>query len=352
MSIIKTPITDLFGIKHPIILAGMNVAAGPELAAAVTNAGGLGVIGGLGYTPKILRRQIQETKNGLKDKNAPFGVDLLIPAVGGSARKTNYDYTNGQLPELINVIIEEKTSLFVCAIGVPPKEVVDKLHKAGIPIMNMVGHPNHVPKALAAGVDLICAQAGEGGGHTGDTPASILIPACVDACKGHKSPLTGQPIYVVGAGAVYDGRGLAANLMWGAQGVWVGTRFVASTEASAPKAHKDAILSAGYEDAVRTLIYTGRPLRVRRTPYVEDWETNRQTEILELTSQGIVPHDRELQKHPEMSLEGRSWLLGQVSALIHDVLPAQQIIDNMVNEAAECLQRGGSLVQTQAFSKL
>lgn len=81
----------------------------------------------------------------------------------------------------------------------------------------MVGHPKHVAKALAAGVDLICAQAGEGGGHTGDTPASILIPACVDAVKGHKSPLTGKPVYVIGAGAVYDGRGLAANLMWGAE---------------------------------------------------------------------------------------------------------------------------------------
>jgi len=348
MSVIKTPITDLFGIKHPIILAGMNVAAGPELAAAVTNAGGLGVIGGVGYTPKMLRRQIQEIKNGLKDNKAPFGVDLLVPAVGGSARKTNYDYTKGQLPELIDVIIEEKASLFVCAIGVPSKAVVDKLHKAGIPIMNMVGHPNHIPKALAAGVDLICAQAGEGGGHTGDTPASILIPACVDACKGHKSPLTGQPIYVVGAGAVYDGRGLAANLMWGAQGVWVGTRFVASTEASAPKAHKDAILSAGYEDAVRTLIYTGRPLRVRRTPYVDDWENNRQAEIRELTMQGIIPHDYELQKHPEKSLEGRAWLIGRVSALIHEVLPAQQIVDNMVNEASELLHRGGSLVQRKS----
>lgn len=135
----------------------------------------------------------------------------------------------------------------------------------------MVGHPNHVVKALAAGVDLICAQAGEGGGHTGDTPATILIPACVDTVKGHKSPLTGKPVYVIGAGAVFDGRSLAANLAWGAQAVWVGTRFVAATEAGAPKAHKEALLSAGYEDTVRTLIYTGRPLRVRKTPYVDEW---------------------------------------------------------------------------------
>ena len=135
----------------------------------------------------------------------------------------------------------------------------------------MVGHPKHVEKALDAGCDLICAQAGEGGGHTGDIPATILIPACVDLCKNRTSPLTGKPVYVIGAGAVYDGRSLAANLAWGAQAVWVGTRFVASEEAAAPKAHKEALIGAGYEDAITTLIYTGRPLRVRRTPYVEDW---------------------------------------------------------------------------------
>ncbi|KAJ7622941.1 2-nitropropane dioxygenase [Mycena polygramma] len=348
MSVISTPITELFGIKHPVLLAGMNIAAGPELAAAVSNAGGLGVIGGLGYTPKILRQQIQAVKDALVDKSLPFGVDLLIPQIGGNARKTNYDYTKGKLAELIEVIIEEKTALFVCAIGIPPKHAVDRLHQAGIPIMNMVGHPKHVPKALEAGVDLICAQAGEGGGHTGDVPASILIPACVDAVKGHKSPLTGQPVYVVGAGAVYDGRGLAANLMWGAEAVWVGTRFVAAEEASAPKKHKELILSAGFEDAITTLIFTGRPLRVRRTPYIEDWNLNRQSEIKELTGKGILPHEAELEKHPEKSVEGRPWLMGRVSALINDVLPAKVIVDDMVRDAAVQLQRGNKYLNPKA----
>jgi NAD(P)H-dependent flavin oxidoreductase YrpB (nitropropane dioxygenase family) len=351
MSVIKTPITELFGIKHPVLLAGMNVAAGPELAAAVTNAGGLGVIGGVGYTPKVIRQQIHALKKDLKDKNAPFGVDLLLPQVGGSARKTNYDYTRGQLPELVDVIIQEKASLFVCAIGVPPKEVVEKLHKAGIPIMNMIGHPKHVAKALEAGVDLICAQAGEGGGHTGDVPASILIPAVADAIKGHKSPLNGKPIYLVGAGAVFDGRGLAANLCWGAQGVWVGTRFVASVEAGAPKAHKESILSAGYEDAVTTLIYTGRPLRVRRTPYVENWNVNRLDEIKQLTAKGLLPHEHELEKRAnEMSVQERMrpWLIGRVSAVINDVLPAQEIVDNMVNDAAKILQERSASINVRA----
>jgi len=348
MSAISTPITELFKIKHPVLLAGMNVAAGPELAAAVTNAGGLGVIGGVGYTPKFLRQQIKAIKSELNDKNAPFGIDLLIPAVGGTARKTNYDYTGGQLPQLIDIIIEEKAALFVCAIGVPPKEAVDKLHKAGIPVMNMVGHPKHVPKALAAGVDLICAQAGEGGGHTGDIPASILIPACVDAVKGHKSPLTGQPVYVIGAGAVYDGRSLAANLMWGAQAVWVGTRFVAAVEAGAPKVHKEAVITAGHDDTVRTLIFTGRPLRVRTNAYIDDWENNRQAEIKELTSKGILPHEHELQKHPEKSLGGRAWLMGRVAGVINDILPAKVIIDNMVSGAIEMLQQGNGMITTKS----
>ncbi|KIK56390.1 hypothetical protein GYMLUDRAFT_1016116 [Collybiopsis luxurians FD-317 M1] len=349
MAVISTPITEMFGIKHPIILAGMNVAAGPELAAAVTNAGGLGVIGGFGYTPKILRQQIQSIKDDLVDKNAPFGVDLLLPQVGGSARKTNYDYTKGKLDELIDVIIEEKTALFVCAVGVPPKSIVDRLHKAGIPVCNMVGHSKHVQKALDVGVDLICPQAGEGGGHTGrsrDTPASILIPACVDLVKGKKSPLTGKPVYIIGAGAVFDGRSLAANLMWGAQAVWVGTRFVASKEAGAPKYHKDLVVSAGFDDIIRTTIYTGRPLHVKKSAYQEDWEVNRQAEIRELTSKGIIPVNWEFEQRPELArnMENRPWLMGKVAALIKEVLPAKTIIENMVNEAAELLEHGNTLV--------
>ena len=111
------------------MLAGMNVAAGPKLAAAVSNAGGIGVIGGVGYTPDMLREQIAELKGFLKDKSAPFGVDLLLPQVGGSARKTNYDYTKGKLDELIGIIIDSGAKLFVSAVGVPPKAVVERLQR-------------------------------------------------------------------------------------------------------------------------------------------------------------------------------------------------------------------------------
>merc|ERR1712232_1277405 len=291
-----TPITKLFGIKHPVLLAGMAGAAGPELAAAVTNAGGLGNVGGVGFPPDGLRSTIKILKDDLIVKNAPFGVDLLLPQVGGGARKTNKDYTGGQLPELIDIIIAEKAALFICAVGVPPKWAVDKFHAAGIPVMNMIGAVKHVDKALEAGVDIICAQGGEGGGHTGDIATSILLPKVVDAVRGKVSPLTGDPVMVVGAGGIFDGRGLAACLAMGCSGVWVGTRFIASEEAGAGPMHKRRVLSADYSDTIRTLIYSGRPMRIFKTPYVMDFEENRQQEIQEMQAMGIPAFAKDVEE--------------------------------------------------------
>ena len=127
---------------------------------------------------------------------------------------------------------------------------------AGILYMNMIGHPKHVQKCLDKGVDIICAQGGEGGGHTGDVPTTVLIPAVVDMVKGKKSPMTGQPVQVVAAGGLYNGQSVAAALMLGASAVWVGTRFVLCEEAGAPKAHQEAVQTAGFDDNVRTLIFT------------------------------------------------------------------------------------------------
>ncbi|KAI0072299.1 2-nitropropane dioxygenase [Panus rudis PR-1116 ss-1] len=346
-AIISTPVTELFGIKHPVLLAGMDRAAGADLAAAVTNAGGLGSVGGYGFTPKSLRILLRDLKSQLHNPNAPFGVDLLLPQVGGNARKTNKDYTNGQLAELLDVIIEEKAALFISAVGAPPKWVVDKLHKAGIVVMNMIGHPKHVAKAIASGVDLICAQAGEGGGHTGDIPASILIPACVDAAKGHISAFTGKPVYIIGAGAIYDGRGLAANLSWGAQAVWVGTRFVASEESAVGKKHKELVLSADLDGMIRTEVVTGRPVRVRRTPYLDDWETNRKEEKKELLAKGIVPREHDLDKYPDKASASQMFAMGLVAALINDILPAKVIVENMVNDAARIFKEREAQVKVQ-----
>lgn len=170
----------------------------------------------------------------------------------------SYDYTKGKLNELVDIIIESGAKLFVSAVGVPPKAVVDKLHGAGILCMNMIGHPKHVAKALDVGMDIICAQGGEGGGHTGDVPTTVLIPTVAKLVKGKKSPLTGQDVQVIAAGGLYNGNSVAAALMLGASAVWIGTRFILSEEAGAPKAHQEAVRTAGFEDNVRTIIFTVR----------------------------------------------------------------------------------------------
>lgn len=204
----------------------------------------------------------------------------------------SYDYTKGKLGELVDIIIESGAKLFVSAVGVPPKEVVDRLHSAGILYMNMIGHPKHVKKCLELGVDMICAQGGEGGGHTGDVPTTVLIPTVVELCKGKKGGL-GHQVQVIAAGGLFNGQSLAAALSLGASAVWIGTRFILAEEAGAPKAHQEAVRTAGFDDNVRTIIFTGRPLRVRMNSYIENWETNRAQEIKELTSKGIIPveHD-------------------------------------------------------------
>lgn len=363
---LNTEITKLFGIKHPVLLAGMAGAAGPELAAAVTNAGGLGSIGGVGYAPETLRKTIAMLKADLVDKNAPFGVDLLLPQVGGGARKTNKDYTGGTLPELIDIIIEEKAALFICAVGVPPKWAVDKLHAANIPVMNMIGAVKHVKKALGSGADIICAQGGEGGGHTGDIATSILLPKVVDACRGHTAPLTGGPVVVVGAGGIFDGRGLAMALAAGCDGVWVGTRFIACDEAGAGPMHKKRVIGSSLEDTIRTTIYTGRPMRVFKTPYNVEMEAKRRDFIEAAQAVGMVPFvadldaatleganpasigtlqlaevrtQAEIKEGVQLSSHERHargvFLTGQCAGAITEIKPAKDIIEEMVREATD-----------------
>merc|ERR1712070_1199722 len=334
-----------------------------------------GNIGGVGFSPETLRKTIKMLKDDLDDKNAPFGVDLLLPQVGGGARKTNKDYTGGNLPELIDIIIEEKAALFICAVGVPPKFAVDKLHAAGIPIMNMIGAVKHAQKAIDAGCDIICAQGGEGGGHTGDIPTSILLPKVVDAVRGVKSPLAGGPVLVVGAGGIFDGRGLAMALTAGCSGVWVGTRFIATDEAGAGPMHKKKVVEADYDCSMKSTIYSGRPMRIFKTAYTEEFETKRAQEIVEMSNFGVpafvkdlknidgidsssvgvgifhlaeVRTQQEIAEGVELSTreerERGVYLTGQCAGAISDIKPARAIVEDMVAEACVQLQSSVSFV--------
>eukprot|EP00937_MAST-01D_sp_MAST-1D-sp2_P002657 g2657.t1 len=347
--LIETPLTRRLGIRHPLMLAGMAAVSNAELAAAVSNAGGMGVVGGAFMSPAALRKIIRDLKAGMHDKSAPFGVDLLLPQVGGNARKTNYDYTHGELGQLIDLVIEERAAMFIVAVGVPPVWVVQKLHAAGILVMNMVGSPKHVPKALAAGVDAVCAQGTEAGGHTGDIGTLALIPQCVDLCRGHASPLHGGEVAVVGAGGIFDGRGVAAALALGAQAVWIGTRFVAAAEAGASPLHQRRIVQAASDDVVRTTIFSGRPMRVNKSDYVMEWETKRREERDALLAAGKRPYKTDLKRNEEAGtplsfVDTYPSIFGQACGGIREVQPAGAIVAEIMAGAAAALRQSSSLL--------
>lgn len=334
---ITTPLTAVLNCQHPVMLAGMAEVSGGRLAAAVANAGGFSVVGGYQCTPEQLHLAIEDMKHQFTRPDLPFGVAIAIPKCGAGARKTNRDVSAGKLDELIDITIQSSAKLFVSTAGVPPKPIIDRLHQAGILIMNLVGHPKHAVKALDAGVDMLCAQGKEGRGHTGNIPTSILVPAVVEVARRYAPPmLGGLPALVVAGGGIANGQGLAGALMQGAAGVWVCTRFVASVEANASDAAKQAILDCDFEGTERTLVVTGRPLRMRSNGYIKEWHC-RGEEIQRLCSQGVVPmdHDRQAGRPVDIPV-----LMGEVAGSITDIRPAGQIVRDMAREAAEMLNLG------------
>jgi len=351
MATLETPLTKILGIQHPVMLAGMNGVAHSELAAAVTNAGGIGSIGGLTMSPKVLTQEIKFLKEELADKSAPFGVDLAIPQIGGGARKTNHDYTHGHLPELIDIIVAEKAKLFICAIGVPPKWATDKLHAGGVVVANMVGSVRNAQKAIEAGADIVIAQGSEGGGHTGEVGTMALLPQVVDAAKG-KTNFFGGNVLCVGAGGIFDGRGLAASLSLGASGVWVGTRFICADESAAPQSHKDKVLKASSNDTIRSLAISGRPLRLIPNDWINTWEKDPE-QMKKLCDSGVTPLEHDMKGAGENQdlrrgiLDAVNSLAGQASGGVHTVEPAKKIVEDMVAEAAAALRENTAFVTSK-----
>jgi len=343
---INTPLTELLHVEHPVMLAGMGPISGHEIVAAVSNGGGFGTLGlGAGHMkPSGLRQEIQMVKE-LLSPGKKFGVDILLPQVGEGARKTNYDYTGGNLSGLTDVMIEEGCSLFVCAVGVPPQWMVDKLHAAGIPIMNMVGAPHHVPKALDRGVDIVCAQGTEAGGHTGDVATLPLIPQVVVLVRG-KTNFFGMQVPVVAAGGIFDGRGLAAALALGASGVWMGTRFLATPECATSDAHRQNVLKSESIDTLRTVIYTGRPCRMMKNDYNKEWESDPQA-IKKLCDKGIVPFYKDMDQGKAKYHFFNNNILGQAVGGIKEIKPAAEVVLEVVSRAAEILE-----MQTHLISRL
>ncbi|WP_332770578.1 NAD(P)H-dependent flavin oxidoreductase [Phenylobacterium sp.] len=321
---LHTPLCDLLGVKHPVMLAGMGGVSYAELAAAVSNAGGYGVLGMAGRTPDFIRDEMRKVK-ALTDK--PFGVDLLAASPES-------------LTASVEIIIEEGASSFVAGLGVP-MPIMEKLKKAGLKVMVVCGAVKHAVKAEQAGCDAVICQGGEGGGHTGLVGTMPLVAQAVEAVK----------IPVVAAGGLYDGRGLAASLALGAVGVWMGTRFIASNEAHAGELYRQTILEAADEDTIRTRSYSGKPMRVRKNPYVEEWETRPQ-DIQAFPMQAMLSSRAGVMGGIGGQIEGLDpdkscFAMGQSAGGVHEVLPAGEIVRRLVADAEAALERASKLRQRE-----
>lgn len=317
---LKTPICDLLEIDVPIFLAGMGGVAYADVCAAVSAAGGYGTLGMAGEQPEGIRREMRRVRE-LTDR--PFGVDLLAALPE-------------QMMAAIDIIIEEGASAFIAGLGVPGP-IVQKCHDNGVLVMSMCGKVSHAIAAQEAGCDAVVAQGTEAGGHTGKIAGMALIPQVVDAVD----------IPVLGAGSIVDGRGLAAVLAFGAQGAWMGTRFIASHEARASEAYKKQIGATRSEDTVVTRCYSGKPMRVIRNPHVE---------LKERTPGAIKRFPEQLyasmQEGVMAALGGATEGIepdrhcmpcGQGAGGIDDILSCQEIVEKTMAEAQSVISRLGAL---------
>jgi enoyl-[acyl-carrier protein] reductase II len=323
---IRTPLCDLLGIEYPILLAGMGGVSYAELCAAVSNAGGLGTLGMAGRSPGEIREEIKKTRD-LTDK--PFGVDLLA-AVPESLERT------------VDAIIEGGAKVFVSGLGVPPPAMVKRFHDAGLKVMNVSGTVRHARAAEAGGLDAVVAQGTEAGGHTGRVAGLALIPQVVDAVN----------IPVVAAGSIVDGRGLAAALALGAQGAWIGTRFIASAEAHAGALYKQVIVDASDEDTIVTRCYSGKTMRVFKNEYVAEWE-RRPQDIQPFPAQAMHSQQAGVMGGIGGQIEGldrsrSAFAMGQGSGGIHDVKPAGDILREIVAGAEAVIGRLAQEVRASA----
>jgi enoyl-[acyl-carrier protein] reductase II len=313
----------MLGIEHPVMLAGMGGVSYAALVAAVSAAGGIGTLGAAVMGSEQLDQEMKDVRDAT-DK--PFGVDLLAA-----------------LPERMvedaQRVVDGGASLFVAGLGVP-RDVIDVLHKGSVLVASMCGKVRHAVAAVEAGCDFVIAQGTEAGGHTGTVATMPLVPQIVDA--------VGEKVPVVAAGGIFDGRGLAAALTLGADGVWLGTRFIATHEARTVPGYKEALLRSHEDDTVISRGFTGKTLRAIRN----DW------------TQYIEEHPEELSKFPEqmgkavsanaLHLGGdentvvdekkESYPSGQGVGAIQELEPAGDIVRRIVDEAEHAIVRAASTV--------
>jgi enoyl-[acyl-carrier protein] reductase II len=313
----KTRLTDVLGIDHPVMLAGMGGVSYSPLVTAVSEAGGFGCLGASTMSNEQMVAEIALVR-GATDK--PFGVDLLTAMPGDLV---------GQVEQ----IIAGGASVFVAGLGVPA-EVVELCHRNHVLVINMCGKVDHARRALDAGCDVVVAQGTEAGGHTGLIATMPLVPQIVDA--------VGSQIPVVAAGGIFDGRGLAAALSLGADGVWIGTRFIATPEARAVSGYKDALVRTKEDGTTISRAFSGKTMRVVRNQYTGYFDDH-PDDLSPFPAQlGRSMHDGAFhlggdENTPDIDPDRECYPTGQGVGAIQTLMPAASLVTQIVAQAEQVL---------------
>jgi NAD(P)H-dependent flavin oxidoreductase YrpB (nitropropane dioxygenase family) len=366
----KTRIKDLLGIEFPILA----FSHCRDVVAAVSAAGGFGVLGAVAHTPEELDHDltwIREHSGG-----APFGVDLLLPqkyvgaddggldAAAAAARLPaehksfldgmldNYgvptlpgeehiigrvmNVSPGGIAPLLDVAFAHPIRLIASALGPPPPYLVERAHSADVLVAALAGSPVHAARHAVAGADIIVAQGTEAGGHTGEIATMVLVPEVVDAVA---------PIPVLAAGGIARGRQLAAALALGAEGVWCGSVWLTTEEAETDPVVKLKFLSATSADTVRSRSLTGKPARMLRTPWTDEWARPDTPEPLPMPLQSALVAEAQarIRRAAHNSGSGAeqldTYFVGQVVGTMDRVKPARRVVFDMIEEYIDSVER-------------
>ncbi len=319
----KNRLTELLKIEHPVMLAGMGGVSYHALAAAVSNAGGYGCLGASTMSSERMVEEISATRS-LTSK--PFGVDLLTAVPD-------------RLIHDVELLIEGGASAFVAGLGVP-RAVIDLCHSSNVLVASMCGKVEHAQRALDAGCDIVVAQGTEAGGHTGTVATFPLVPMIVDA--------VGEHIPVVAAGGIFDGRGLAAALALGADGVWMGTRFIATPEARGLPGYKDKLIETREDGTVISRAFSGKTMRVLRNSTTDRYDAD-PTLLKKFPEQlGVSFSEGTFHLGGDEHTEGvdpdrEGYPAGQAVGAISALIPAGDLVRSIVAEAEADLRRLGLL---------
>lgn len=376
----RTKATELVGIDVPIFA----FSHCRDVVAAVTNAGGCGVLGAVAHSPEQLDIDLAWIEEEVKGK--AYGVDLLVPEKfvgadeGGLDRaslsallpdehKTYLDemldrYGVPPIPDgvevgrgvggmrvdpksmapLLDVCFDHSPRLVASALGPPPAHFLDRAHAAGVPVAALAGSVHHAERHAAAGADLIVAQGTEAGGHTGQVATMVLVPEVVDAVG---------PLPVLAAGGIGNGRQLAAGMALGADGAWCGSVWLTTEEAETPPFIKDKFLAARSGDTVRSRSMTGKPARMLRTAWTDEWEDPQGPGPLPMPMQPLLigPAMMRIGRVADKPGTGANdlitYFVGQVVGSMNAVRPARRVVLEMIEEFIDAVERLEKLVQSE-----